>query len=87
LFARDQNGIDYRPIIRSLWRCQYVDWMFLGSNGASGGILLMWDKRVVEKLEDAVGYFSVSCKFKNVEDHKCGCSQVCMGPMLIEIGG
>ena len=43
--------------------------MFLGSIGASGGILLMWDGRVVEKLEDVVGYFSVSCKFRNVEDH------------------
>jgi hypothetical protein len=43
--------------------------MFLGSIGASGGILLMWDSRVVEKLEDAVEYFFVSCKFRNVEDH------------------
>uniref|UniRef100_A0A2N9IEM8 Reverse transcriptase zinc-binding domain-containing protein n=1 Tax=Fagus sylvatica TaxID=28930 RepID=A0A2N9IEM8_FAGSY len=42
--------------------------MFLGSTGASGGLLLMWDSRVVEKLEGAVEYFSVSCKFKNVED-------------------
>ena len=23
-------------IVRSLWRCQFVDWMFLGSMGASG---------------------------------------------------
>ena len=56
--------------VRSLWRCKHVDWIFLGSNGASGGNLLMWDKRLVEKLEDAVGYFSVICKFKNMEDHK-----------------
>ena len=56
--------------VRSLWRCRYVDWMFLRSNGASGGSLLMWDKRLVEKLKDAVGFFSVSCKFKNVEDQK-----------------
>ena len=53
-------------IVRSLWRCHHVYWMFLGSNGASGGILLMWDKRCVKKLEDAVGIYSVSCKFKNV---------------------
>ena len=57
-------------IVRSLWRCQFVDWMFLRSMGASGGILLMWDKRVVEKVKDAVGQFSVSCKFKNVADQK-----------------
>uniref|UniRef100_A0A2N9EVU3 Reverse transcriptase domain-containing protein n=1 Tax=Fagus sylvatica TaxID=28930 RepID=A0A2N9EVU3_FAGSY len=58
------------PLVRSLWRCRYVDWLFLGSSGASGGILLMWDSRVVEKIEGAVGYFSVSCKFKNVEDQQ-----------------
>ena len=42
-----------------------MDWLYLGSVGASGGVLLMWDNRVVEKLEEAVGHFSVSCKFKN----------------------
>ncbi len=44
--------------------------MYLGSNGTSGGILLMWDKRIVKKLEDAVGYYSVSRKFKNIADQK-----------------
>ena len=29
----------------------------------------MWDRRVVEKLEEAVGQFSISCRFKNVSDH------------------
>ncbi|XP_050243704.1 uncharacterized protein LOC126692222 [Quercus robur] len=37
--------------------------------GGSGGILLMWDNRVVDKVDEAVGCFSVSCKFKNVADH------------------
>ena len=46
--------------------------MFLGSIGVSGGILLTWDSRVVKKLEDAVGYFSVSSKLKNVEDQNVG---------------
>ena len=32
------------------------------------GVLVMWDKRTVEKIYEAVGRFSVSCKFKNVED-------------------
>ena len=37
--------------------------------GASGGVLLMWDNKVVDKVEEAVGCFSVSCKFKNVVDY------------------
>ena len=54
--------------IRSLWGCQHVDWLYLGSIGASGGVLVMWDRRTVEKIDGAVGRFSVSCKFKNVKD-------------------
>lgn len=26
----------------------------------------MWDKRVVEKIEEAVGFYLVSCKFRVV---------------------
>ena len=57
-----------RGIVRSIWSCPYIDWLYLGSEGASGGILLMWDRRVVEKIEEAVGFFSISCRFKNVSD-------------------
>ena len=58
-----------RGLVRSIWSCPFVDWLYLGSEGASSGILLMWDRRVVEKLEEAVGNFSISCRFKNVNDH------------------
>jgi len=36
--------------------------------GASGGILIMWDRRVVEKIDECVGEFYVACSFRNVED-------------------
>ena len=52
-------------VIQSLWGSQHVS---LGSNGAFGGIILMWDRRVVEKLDEAVGYYSLSCKFRIVTD-------------------
>jgi hypothetical protein len=55
-------------IISSLWGCPYVDWCYVASNGASGGILLMWDKRVVSRLEMEVGDYVVACMFKNVVD-------------------
>ena len=43
-----------------IWSCPFVDWLYLGSEGASDDIVLMWDRRVVEKLEEAVGNFSIS---------------------------
>lgn len=57
-----------RGIVRSLWGIHHVDWVYLGSNGASGGILLMQDRRVVEKIDEAVGLYSVSCKFRCILD-------------------
>jgi exonuclease III len=55
-----------QAFINSLWRCRHVDWVCHNSIGASGGIILMWNTRVVEKLEEAVGMFSISCKFREV---------------------
>ena len=40
-----------RREIRSLWGCQHLDWLYLGSIGASRGVLVMWDRRMVEKIE------------------------------------
>jgi len=58
-----------REVVRSLWGCNQVDWCYLGANGASGGILLMWDRRVVEKLEVCIGRYTVACSFRNIGDN------------------
>uniref|UniRef100_A0A2N9GA24 Reverse transcriptase domain-containing protein n=1 Tax=Fagus sylvatica TaxID=28930 RepID=A0A2N9GA24_FAGSY len=44
-------------VIQSLWGNQHVNWTSLGSNGAAGGILLMWDRRMVEKVEEVAGVY------------------------------
>ena len=61
-------GLINRAVLRSLWGSQHVDWSYLGTCGASRGVLVMWDTQVVNKMEEAVGRFSVSCKFTNVSD-------------------
>ena len=38
-----------RREIRSLWGCQHLDWLYLGFIGASGGVLVMWDRRMVDR--------------------------------------
>lgn len=37
------------------------------SKGASSGVPIMFDKRVVARLEECVGDFTVACSFENVE--------------------
>ena len=57
-----------RRIICSLWGNPCVDWEVLAAMGSAGGVLLLWDKRVVEKLNSFVGRFSVSCLWRGVCD-------------------
>ena len=61
-------GLINRAVICSLWGGHHVDWSYLGSCGAFGGVLMMWDTQVVNKMEEAIGRFSVSCKFTSVSD-------------------
>jgi exonuclease III len=57
-----------RSVVRSLWSNRFADWKYLESEGASGGVLIMWDKRVAEVQDCVKGQFSISCRFKNVQD-------------------
>jgi hypothetical protein len=41
----------------------------MGLRGASKKILLMWDRRTVEKIEDCLGMYTVSCSFRSVSDN------------------
>ena len=55
-------------LVQSMWRCLYVEWCHVASDGASGGILLMWDRRAVTKLNVYLGSFVAACSFRNVDD-------------------
>jgi hypothetical protein len=58
-----------REVVRSLWGCRHVDWCFMGASGASGGILIMWDRRVVEKVDDCVGRYTLAVSLHNIDDN------------------
>ena len=57
-----------RSEIGSLWGNRFADWVSLESEGASGGVLIMWDKRATEVQEWVKGQYSISCRFRNVQD-------------------
>jgi endonuclease/exonuclease/phosphatase family metal-dependent hydrolase len=70
------DGKDIR-MVRSLWGSQHVDWVTLDANNTAGGILLMWDNRVVEKKDVVVGQFTISCYWHGlVDDFDWVCSVV-----------
>ena len=53
------TGMD-RQMVGNLWSCPFVDWVALDAVQTACGILLMWDRRVLERTEVLVGSFSVS---------------------------
>ena len=54
--------------VRSLWGSPFIDWVALEAVQTSGGVLLVWDKRVFEKMDVIVGQFSVSVLLRGVVD-------------------
>ena len=55
-------------MVRSLLGCLHTDWCYVPSNGTSGGILLMWDRRTVEKIEVCTVEFVAAASFRSVDD-------------------
>ncbi|KAL6311685.1 hypothetical protein AAG906_019039 [Vitis piasezkii] len=55
-------------VVRSLGSGRFLDWRALDADGAVGGLLICWDKRSLEILDWEEGQYSLSCRFKNVED-------------------
>ena len=54
--------------MQSLWGSPFIDWAVLDALQTSGGVLLIWDKWVVEKIDVFVGQFSVSVILRGVMD-------------------
>jgi hypothetical protein len=44
-----------------------VDWVCLDSYGTSRVIMILWDKRVVEKIENCIGVYTLAIKFRNID--------------------
>ena len=53
---------------RSLGVDRFLNWRALNAEGPAGGILLLWDKRRISKVDSVAGSFSVSCLFRMAAD-------------------
>ena len=55
-------------VVKSLGTGRFMGWSAVDVGGASGGILFFWDNKVLELLELERGGFTISGRFRNVED-------------------
>ena len=60
-------GVD-RQMIGSLWSCPYVDQVALDVDQIVGGVLMMWDRKALEKQEIMVGQFCVLVQWQGLGD-------------------
>ncbi|RVW51559.1 hypothetical protein CK203_066799 [Vitis vinifera] len=65
-------------IARSIGSGRFLDWKAVNAEGASGGILICWDRRSLDILDWEEGQFTLSCRFRNVENGLYGCLRECM---------
>ena len=57
-------------LIRCLGVGRFLDWAALRAEGASGGIVIFWDSRVLQLLDKEEGQFTVSCRFKLIAEDR-----------------
>ncbi|RVW23995.1 hypothetical protein CK203_092093 [Vitis vinifera] len=57
-----------QEVIHSLGVGRFLGWGAVDARGAAVGVVVFWDKRVLELVGLEVGIFSISCRFKNCED-------------------
>ncbi|RVW46135.1 Transposon TX1 uncharacterized 149 kDa protein [Vitis vinifera] len=55
-------------IARSIGSGRFLGWRAVNAEGASGGIFICWDRRALDMLKWEEGQFTLSCRFRNVED-------------------
>ena len=54
--------------VQSLWGSPFIDWAVLDAVQTLGGVSLIWDKRIFEKMDVIVGQFSFSVLLRGVVD-------------------
>ena len=67
-------------IVRSLGTRRFIDWRALNVEGATGGILICWDKRALDIMDWEEGQFTLSYRFKIVENGACWVFMGVYGP-------
>jgi hypothetical protein len=61
------DKVDWQ-VMQSIWGNRFAGWEALNAKHTAGGVLLLWDKRVLELTDSKVGTFSVSCCWKGIID-------------------
>ena len=57
-----------QQMVNSVGIGRFLNWVSVDARGTTGGLLLLWDNRVLENLEVERGGYSISIRFRNCVD-------------------
>ena len=57
-----------QQLVNSVGIGRFLNWASVDARGTAGGLLLLWDNRVLENLEVERGGYSISIRFRNCAD-------------------
>ncbi|KAJ9708014.1 hypothetical protein PVL29_000195 [Vitis rotundifolia] len=69
-------------MVKSVGVGRFLNWASVDARGAAGGLLILWDNRVLEKLEVETGGYSISVRFRNCADGFSWIFSGVYGPVL-----
>ena len=55
-------------VVHSLGVGRFLEWDAVNARGATGGMVVFQNNRVLELVLMEVGQFSIACRFKNCDD-------------------
>ena len=55
-------------VVHNLSVGRFLEWGTVNARGATGGVVVFWDNRVLDLIGMEVVQFSISCRFRNYED-------------------
>lgn len=58
---------------------RFLDWVASDVDGVSGGLVIRWDKRVLELMGTEVSSHTLPCRFNSIANGSHRFSQGCMG--------
>ena len=69
ILCETKMELRFHSLLRNIGEDRLSQWEMLPSHGASGGILIGRDDKLISFVDSQVGTFSLSIKFKNILDN------------------
>lgn len=69
-----------KSLLHQIWGSRWVDWVELKTCGTSGGIIIIWDKRMWNCIDSHQGNYTITCMLESLQEDFRWCFTGLYGP-------